>query len=170
MLAHFLAILGSRNSSDYRANETVNLFFKRIWPVMVTIVLALLIPVALIFLSTFNYSERVAKALLSNPDGDLNTLAVTGALLTKFPVGSPTSPLSAMVESLKGKCQPGNFENPFRHLAPPERQADQPTNALYCNLPVQGSICMGGSLYIKIKMNSSENIISLEAQSVTSSC
>jgi hypothetical protein len=170
MLTHSPAICGSRNSSVYRANQAVNQFIKRFWPTIVAILLILLIPVSLLFLLTFDNSERVAKALLSKPHGDLNPQAVTAALLTNFPVGSSTAPLNAMIDRLKGKCHPGNFENPFRHLVPPERQGDHPTKSLYCILPVQGTICMTGSLNIKIKLDSNKNITSLEAQSVTSSC
>jgi hypothetical protein len=90
----------------------------------------------------FDHRGQIAMAILY-PPGQVTDNAFAGALLGRFPVGSPVANLRQLVESLGGSCQPAGKD---------DYPSDYP-HELSCRWPEAGGVCWMDERIISVKLN-----------------
>jgi len=110
--------------------------------------------IALIAGFGYDHREKIAMAIIFSND-DLSRQfpswqasddkVFSSALLTRFPVNSPSSNLQAFIRLLGGQC------------------TKQKSGNLFCNLPEIGVFCYATSIHIDVQL-SNENIVNIKTE------
>ena len=116
--------------------------------IKITILLKAFMCTLLLVILTGCYDRRndIAAKLLYSPEDDFKKIspALTGALIGKFPIGSPAINLQKFSESFGGTC------------GQPEQRAGSRKEDRYdigCNIHEYGGVCYVHDLSILIKLN-----------------
>lgn len=100
----------------------------------------------------YNHRDRIAVAILDQPDGQMNTEAYTAALNARFPTGSSVDRLVDVVHKLGGSC---------RHALP---------SSWECSVPRVAAFCVANALHITVSTLPSGAIEHLAASNINSAC
>ena len=102
----------------------------------------------------YDNREKIARSTLYDEKGVLDVNAFSAALVAKFSnANSPPASLTALVESIGGKCS----------VSPKEK------DSMYCSIPQSGSFCIASNIQLFVTTNNGV-ISNLSAKSRFDGC
>jgi hypothetical protein len=102
--------------------------------------------------TTYDNKNRIAAAVLSTPDGQLDEVTLTAALNARFAPGTKSDALAKFVTSQDGRC------------------SIVEDNEMSCTLLESGSFCVASKIGLNAKLNQDGTIRSINAKRYLVGC
>lgn len=128
------------------------------------------LPMGALWLTTYDYTARLSKAILWMPNAKASDAALTAALRVQFPDGTSVARLKQFSAELAGECFVGPDQFTANCGADPRSPPAQCTTTLYCKVPVSGIFCMGTWMTLRAHLQPGNTISDLSARGDSVGC